>query len=80
MIVKSSDIIFDYTVITLTDQIPHGAFYVVFDGEKHKMFPVYGIGNTMTFGIKGAFELTGKNVTFAGREDNTVKDTATLEL
>ena len=64
MKVISSEIVADkFTVFHVEEEIPPDTFYVILEGEKHEMFPVYGT-DTMTFAIKGEYDITGKDVEF----------------
>ena len=65
MIVTQCDIVAgEYTVFHVAERIPPNTFYVVLDGKKYELFPVYD-ADTMTFAIKGEHDMIGKDVSFA---------------
>lgn len=68
MTVKSSMIIADsLTVFQVSENLPTDAFYVIVDGKKYELFPVYG-STIRSYAIKGKHDLLGKNVHFAGKD------------
>lgn len=69
MIVSVSETVLDrYTVIMLAEDIPSGAYYVVLNGKKHKMIPVYE-SDLRTFAIEGRFDLAGEEITFLSNDE-----------